>query len=307
MESPAVAVIPAFSPIEDAVVRGGGRVVTPEEADALVWVAPPDPESITAVLGTTPARWVQLPLTGIEPLVEAGVIDPARTWTCTKGAYSHATAEHALALMLAASRKIHRHVVEKHWWPREEHARVLRLQGSTVVLVGTGGIGRKLGAMLAPLGVRLLAVNRSGAPLESAERTVKSGELPAIVEEADWLVLAAPQTAETSKIVDAQLVRRMKPSAWIVNVARGGLVDTEALLQALREERIAGAALDVTDPEPLPDDHPLWSLDNVIITSHTANTVEMAIPELIMLVEENVRRFARGEPLDGLVDPALGY
>jgi phosphoglycerate dehydrogenase-like enzyme len=99
----------------------------------------------------------------------------------------------------------------------------------------------------------------------------------------------------------------MKPEAWIVNVGRGGLIDTPALVEALRARTIAGAGLDVTDPEPLPDGHPLWNMDNVIITSHTANTARMAMPELAAMIKENVARFARGDELDGLVDPVLGY
>ena len=99
----------------------------------------------------------------------------------------------------------------------------------------------------------------------------------------------------------------MRSDAWIVNVGRGGLIDTDALVEALRARTIAGAGLDVTDPEPLPDGHPLWSMDNVIITSHTANTARMAMPELAQMIKENVSRSARGEELVGLVDPALGY
>jgi phosphoglycerate dehydrogenase-like enzyme len=99
----------------------------------------------------------------------------------------------------------------------------------------------------------------------------------------------------------------MSEDAWIVNVARGGLIDTDALVNVLSDKRIGGAALDVTDPEPLPDDHPLWNLDNAIITPHVANTWAMALPELRELIRRNVRHFSRGEPLEGVVDVSLGY
>jgi phosphoglycerate dehydrogenase-like enzyme len=114
-------------------------------------------------------------------------------------------------------------------------------------------------------------------------------------------------TPETRHIVDADRLSTMKDTAWLVNVARGGHVDTDALVAALSRGTIGGAALDVTDPEPLPEGHPLWSLDNALITSHIANTWEMALPELRAMVERNVSAFASGRELEGLVDPELGY
>jgi phosphoglycerate dehydrogenase-like enzyme len=175
------------------------------------------------------------------------------------------------------------------------------------VIVGTGGIGRELAQMLAPLGVGVLAVNRSGAALAGAERTVAVGALEGVLPAAHFVVLAAALTAETSGLMGAAMFGAMRNDAWLVNVARGGLVETDALVDALTNGRIAGAALDVTDPEPLPVGHPLWSIDDVIITPHIANTWEMALPELTALVGRNVGRFARGEPLEGVVDLEAGY
>lgn len=288
-------------------IHAGGALVGEAEADGIVWTDPRDPEGIREVLGRSPARWVQLPFAGIESFANAGVIDPSRTWTCAKGIYGPATAEHALALVLLAARELHRHARTRRWLSNKELTATRRVAGGTVLIVGTGGIGTALAEMLRPLGPRLLAVNRSGRGLEGAERTLPFTRIAELLPEADWVVLAAPLTAETAKLVDAEALRAMKPSAWLVNVARGGLVDTEALVEALRDGRIAGAALDVTDPEPLPDGHPLWEMENVIITSHAANTFAMAIPELKALVERNVKHFAKGEALEGLVDVSLGY
>ena len=153
----------------------------------------------------------------------------------------------------------------------------------------------------------MIGVNRSGSPLEGAERTLPVTELDDVLDAADWLVLAAASTPETKALVDARRLSLLKPSAWVVNVARGELIDTPALVEALRESRVGGAALDVTDPEPLPDDHPLWELPNALITPHVANTWDMAVPELISMVRRNVAAFARGGPLEGLVDPLAGY
>lgn len=306
-KGPAVAVVPSRSEIEASVREAGGRLVAPSAADALVWMDPSDPEGLRAALVSSPATWVQLPFAGIEEFLAAGVIEPGRTWTCAKGIYGPSTAEHALALLLLAARGLHRHVRARKWRQRGDAAATRRLAGGTVLIVGTGGIGRSLAGMLAPLGPRILAANRSGEPMPGAERTVRVADLAAVVAQADWIVLAPALTPETERLFDAAMIARMKPSAWVMNVGRGRLIDTDALVAALRDERIAGAALDVTDPEPLPDGHPLWEIENVVITSHAANTWAMAVPELAALVRRNVEHFARGEPLEGLVDLDLGY
>jgi phosphoglycerate dehydrogenase-like enzyme len=161
--------------------------------------------------------------------------------------------------------------------------------------------------MLVPFEVRVVAVNRSGREVPGAERTVTIDHLPEVLRDADYVVLAASTTDETKGMFDAAMLARMKSDAWLINVARGALVDTDALVDALDEGVIGGAALDVTAPEPLPDGHPLWSLDNALITPHVANTWVMGLPALRGLVTRNVARFAAGVELEGLVDPALGY
>ncbi|HVL64230.1 MAG TPA: D-isomer specific 2-hydroxyacid dehydrogenase family protein [Actinomycetota bacterium] len=309
MTTPRIAVTPQGGEVmTQAVERGGGSVADPENADAIVWTDPARPETLGEVLRGSPARWVQLPFAGIERFVAAGVVDRQHTWTCAKGIYGHATAEHALTLTLVAARRIHRHVRSGTWLgDRGLQAPERRLKTSTVMIVGTGGIGAALRDMLLPIGARVLAVNRSGRPLDGAVRTVPIGDVHDLLGEADFVVLAAPATDATARMVDREWLEAMKDDAWLVNVARGSLVDTAALVAALRDGVVGGAALDVTDPEPLPDDHPLWTLDDVIITGHTANTWRMAVPELARLVEENVRRFAAGESLLGVVDPDLQY
>ena len=313
MSGPAIAVAPSggemFGPL---IEQAGGRVVGPAQAEGLVWTDPGDAAGLKALLTACPARWVQLPFAGIESFFAAGAIQPDRIWTCAKGIYGPATAEHAVALMLMAARRLHVHAAATSW---ASEARVgsgfgaaeRRLAGATVVIVGTGGIGRSLVGMLAPLGPRVVAVNRSGRELDGAERTVTADHLDEVAGEADFVVLAAAHTPETHHMVDAATLAAMPVEAWLINVARGGLVDTDALVAALRGGAIGGAALDVTDPEPLPDGHPLWDLSNAVITPHVANTWDMALPELAALVGRNVRRFTTGEALEGLVDPGAGY
>jgi phosphoglycerate dehydrogenase-like enzyme len=307
-DGPSIAIGPASLPqFEDAVRAGGGRLVDASEADGVIWVNPADPRGLKDLLETSPARWVQLPFAGIESFFEAGVIDPARTWTCAKGTYAHACAEHALALMLVAARRIHRHARDRAWVPPGLGSPERRLKGTTVLVVGTGGIGRALVPMLQPLGARMLGVSRSGTPVHGIERTGTTEELVGMAGEADFVVVCAALTPETKGLIDATVLDAMPPRAWLVNVARGGLVDTGALVAALQSGSIAGAALDVTDPEPLPEDHPLWSEPDVVITPHVANTWDMAIPDLAALLERNVAAFGAGERLEGGVDPVLGY
>jgi phosphoglycerate dehydrogenase-like enzyme len=303
-----VAIVPNFDTgIAEAVERGGGTAGDMADANALVWTDPFDPAKLRDALGKSAIEWVQLPFAGIERFFEAGVIDDARVWTCTKGAYGHSTAEHALALTLMAARRLHLHAATRSWSPAPGGVEERSLQGSTVVIVGTGGIGSALTRMLRPLQARIIGVNRSGRQLEGAASTVRTEALRAVAREADFLVVAAALTPETKHLIDRAIFGEMKKDAWLVNVARGGLVDHDALLEALQAESIGGAALDVTDPEPLPDDHPLWTQENVVITPHVANTWRMALPELRAMVERNVAHFIAGEELEGVVDPSLGY
>lgn len=302
--APKIAVLPASESLARAVVAGGGAPADPADADAIVWANPHDPAELGVVLARSAARWVQLPVAGVERFVEAGVLDASRAWTCAKGIYGPACAEHALGLILMGARALHVHA-RAHTWQAEPGTRLV--EGTTALIIGTGGIGRALAGMLAPLSVRVLAVNRSGSPMPGAARTEPVARMAPLLAEADWVVVAAASTPQTRRLIDAAALTGMKAEAWLINVARGELVDTDALVSALTAGRIGGAALDVTDPEPLPDDHPLWRMPNVVITSHLANNARVAIGRLSGMVERNVRRFAAGERLEGLVDPTLGY
>ena len=306
--SPGIAIAPVDDEgIGESIQRGGGRVVALDEADAIVWMDPHSPDSLKDALSRSSARWVQLPFAGIEAFVTAGVMDRERTWTCAKGVYGHATAEHALTLILAAARGLNRHVRASRWHDEGLSAPGRRVADATVLIVGTGGIGGALADMLVPLRARVLAVNRSGEPLLNADRTAPINELTGLLPEADFVVLAAPLTAETNGFFDDSMLRRMRSDAWLINVARGRLVITEALVSALEEKRIGGAALDVTDPEPLPEGHPLWAMGNVIVTPHVANTWAMGLRSLRRMVQENVALFSSGRELKGVVDLDAGY
>jgi phosphoglycerate dehydrogenase-like enzyme len=308
VKGPAVMVAPrSDAPFREAIEEGGGRYTKAKDAEAIIWTDPHDFKALAKLVRKVNPRWVQLPFAGIELFVRERVVDKDRVWTCAKGVYGRATAEHALALILAGARRLNDHIGAMGWRYGGFGTPERRLKDATVLVVGTGGIGRALVPMLHPLGVRVLAANRTGEALEGAEVTEPVENLVHLVTEADYVVLACALTPQTSGMFDRTMLDYMKEDAWLVNVARGKLVVTDHLVKALKQGTIGGAALDVTDPEPLPIGHPLWSFENVIITPHVANTWDMALPELRELVRRNVTHFAAGEELEGVVDPDLGY
>jgi phosphoglycerate dehydrogenase-like enzyme len=290
--------------LDDAVVEGGGTIVTPAEADAIVWTHHDDAATLGAVLAEhAHLRWVQLPWAGIEPYLDVVRAHADRTWTCGKGVYAEPVAEHALALALAGLRQLAGYARETSWTSQAG----ANLLGSRVVILGGGGITESLLRLLFPFRCHVTVVRRRPQAMQGADAVVGIDQLDAALEGATLLVLALALTPETTGLIDRRRLELLAPDAWVVNVARGAHIVTGDLVDVLAEARIGGAALDVTDPEPLPDGHPLWSEPRCLITPHTANTVEMAIPLLSERVRENVRRRLAGEPLLGTVDPASGY
>lgn len=288
----------------DAVAQGGATIVEPSAANGLVWTDPDDPTALGALLDAHPAiEWVQLPWAGIEPYVEVIRAHPERTWTCGKGVYAEPVAEHALALALAGLRQLGTYARATSW----SRQRGVNLLGANVVVLGGGGITESLLRLLGPFGCDVTVVRRSPRPMEGATRVVGEDALDDVLVGASVVVLALALTPATQGILDRRRLELLVPDAWVVNVARGAHIVTDDLVAVLAEGRIGGAALDVTDPEPLPDGHPLWSESRCLITPHTANTLEMAEPLLSERVRENVRRRIARAPLLGPVDPDSGY
>ena len=300
-----VAVAPFGSEsIESAIAAGGGKPVGPETAaDALVWLAPWDPDGLRAAVEIASPRWVQLSSAGVEVLAEAGVLDPGRTWTCAKGAYAEPVAEHALTLALAGLRVLPERINARSWGPSAGDS----LFDQPVTILGGGGIATSLLELLTPFRVAATVVRRSPLPVAGAASSVPLEGLRDALAGAKVVFVALALTPETDRIIGAAELAAMRTDAWLINVARGRHVDTDALVAALDAGAIAGAGLDVTDPEPLPDGHPLWGHPRCIITPHTADTPEMVDHMLAARVRDNVARFAAGQPLAGLVDPAAGY
>jgi phosphoglycerate dehydrogenase-like enzyme len=292
---------PESQVLESAITDGGGSIVPLEEANGIVCTGD-DVELLRRSL--LPAiQWVQLGAAGIEMWFDAGLMKPEVVWTAAKGAYARPIAEHILALILSAARLLPTRARARTWGAPGGRL----LTGATVGIVGAGGIGAELITILAPFATRTIALTRNGRAVPGAEISVGPDGLQLLLEQSDYVVLTAALTDETRGMIAEEELASMRPDAWLVNVARGGLVDTAALVAALRSGMIGGAALDATEPEPLPRGHELWGLPNAIITPHVASTREMGKWLLAERVTENVKRFREGRELLGVVDQRLGY
>ena len=286
----------------DAVVDGGGEVVEVSEAEALVWGAARDPDGLAQVLENADhIRWVQLPFAGIENFVH--LVDESRLWTCGKGVYAEPVAEMALTLALAGMRGFGTYARATEWSKPRGH----NLLGSRVTILGGGGITESLIGLLRPFDCRITVVRNRVTEMDGVDEVLQGDRYLDALPDADLVVLALALTPETEGIISRSELESMADHAWLVNVARGRHIVTDDLVWALQNDIIGGAGLDVTDPEPLPAGHPLWTLPNCIITPHVGNTPEMAVPLLSERIVVNVRAWANGDDLVGPVFPELGY
>jgi len=301
--SKAIAVEPECwrrSDLVTAVEAAGSTVVPVEDATALIWADPQNPQLFPAMLHDR-LDWVQLPYAGIDPFLH--MLDDERLWTCGKGVYARPVAEAALGMLLAGFRNIADYARQTSWSAPVGQ----NLHGANVVVLGGGGITEELLPLLVPFGCNVTVLRRSATPFPGAQSTATLDELHDALPTADAVVIALALTPETVGVIGAEELALMKETAWIVNVARGGHIDTDALVQALQGSTIGGAALDVTEPEPLPEGHSLWQLPNCFITPHVANTPEMGLKLLAERVTANVRAYLADQPLIGPVDTAAGY
>ena len=284
--------------IEQAIIRAGGRLAEFDEAEVAVWTST-DPQTwLQLGENREHVQWVQLLSAGVETWFEADAFDHDRAWTSAAGAYAYTVAEHALGLLLGVRRRFPESARVQRWESLDGET----VRGSTTVIVGCGSIGQALIPMLASVGSDVIAVTRSGREVEGAVESHDPSTLAEIWPRVDAVVLAAPATDHTRHVIDSRVLKLLPDDAVLINVARGSLVDTEALVDALTAGTIGGAGIDVTDPEPLPDGHPLWTMPNVLITPHVANPPRTLHVRLADRIEENVRRYIADEPLLGRVD-----
>lgn len=272
-----------------------GRLATPE-----VVAASPD------------LVWVQSPSAGVdryldnEPLMSTDRI----VLTNMRAVHGPTIADHSFAMLLMLTRnmRVHESNQREREWDRGEARAGIALEGRTMFVVGLGGIGTEIARRADGFGMRVIASRRSDKPApDFVDRVGKPDDLYEMLAEADVVAIALPLTPETEGLFDEKAFAAMKNGAFLLNVGRGRIVDTNALMAALDSGRLAGAGLDVTDPEPLPEDHPLWGYEQVVITPHTAAVADLTRERWWALYRENIRRFGAGEPLLNTVDKAAGY
>ncbi len=285
-----------------AIVAGGGHIVPVSEADALIWTQPRHADKLEVMLeDNRRITWVQLPYAGIEPFVH--LVQDDRTWTCGKGIFAEPVAELALTLALAGLRSLGTYVRSTTWLGEAGR----NLIGGKVTILGGGGIACALVRMLKPFDCHITVVRNRIEEMEGVDEVLAAERYVDALAGADLVVLALPLTAETEEMISLTELEMMETHAWLINVSRGKHIVTDDLVWALQNGVIGGAGLDVTHPEPLPDGHPLWSLPNCIITPHIGATLEMEEPLLSGRITTNIRLFAQGQPLHGVVYPDLGY
>jgi phosphoglycerate dehydrogenase-like enzyme len=272
--------------------------------------------------------WVHSASAGVERVLTPAGRARGLVITNARGVFSRPIAEYVLMMILSVSRRLPQLLElqrERTWQPLEG----VELRDVTVGIVGLGSIGRAVGALATAFGCRVVATrrrlgaetagephgHRDHAPDEDdhplieamVDRILGPEDLPELLAESDFIVLAAPLTSATEGMIDDEMLAAVKPGAWIINVARGALIDERALIRALRDGRLGGAVLDAFREEPLPPNSPLYDLPNVILTPHTSWSSGRVLDRSVELFCDNLRCYAAGEPLLNVVDPAVGY
>lgn len=257
-------------------------------------------------------QWLQTTSAGVERVLTPEMIDRGIVITNASGVHSVSISEHLMAMMLAFGRCLPLLMKnqQRHTWRDENlRAEVFELYGQTLMIVGVGDIGIALGNRAAAFGMKVIGVRRrTDLPQpDSFDEIVSTDDLTKRLPEADHVAICLPLTDATRGLVGTEQIQAMKPGAFIYNIGRGPIIDQEALLQALESGRLGGAGLDVTDPEPLPEDSPLWDMPNVLITAHTSGSSPVYWRRASEIVVENVSRWQHGEALNNVIDIEQGY
>ena len=259
-------------------------------------------------------KWLHSTAAGVGQLMYPELRKSGIEVTNASGVHRIPMAEHILGTLIALARRFPdslRYQQQGRWAQQElwnAPVRPCELRGQILLFIGFGAIGREVAKIIRPLGMRVWAVTRSGRAQEGlAEQVFPTSKLDEVLPQADFVVLAAPETPETRKMIGAREFGLMKPSAYFLNVSRGALVDEPALISALEQRRIAGAALDVASQEPLPPENPLWKLDNAFITPHMSAVSEHLWDRQTDLLMENLERWFAGDELLNRVDLNRGY
>lgn len=266
-----------------------------------------EPETFQRLVASIPRlRWVHTISAGVDHVLHAGLIDSEVILTNASGVFDTPIAETVLAYMLAVVKRLPEFLDQQraHRW----HYLPLReMSGLAVGIVGLGAIGSGVARRCRGFDMRVLGLRRHPGPSEVADEVFPPERLHDLLARSDFVVISLPLTSETEGLIGGPELAAMKPDAWLINVARGAIVDEAALIEALQEERIGGACLDVFCEEPLPEDSPLWDLPNVIVTPHNSWASPHLRDREAELFLENLRRYVAGEPLLNVVDKRAGY
>lgn len=257
-------------------------------------------------------RWVQTMGAGVEHFLTPTLATSALTLTATKGPLSVPMAEHVVAMLLALARRLPTFFADQQQrrWRRgaAEQGTLTEVEGKTIFVVGAGGVGGAIARICKQgLGMRILGLTRTGRADPCVDVALTLADLHRGLGEADFVSITLPLTAATTALFNARTFAAMKPTAYLLNVSRGKIVDEAALVAALTAGQIAGAGLDALAVEPLPDTSPLWELPNVLITPHTSAITDRLGDRFVDFWGENIRRFAEGEQLLGMVNKEAGY
>lgn len=309
---------PAFKRLHEAHPRVEVRIVHDQaefakqvpQAHAVIGARPYIKLATAVAKPTGNLRWVQTTTAGVDQSVPPELFAAEHvTITCIKGPPGPMMAEHALMLMLALPRNFpaYVHNQREHIWRREGQD-WLPLYGQTVAILGVGSGGGNLARICkTAFGMKVLGMSRTPRELPHVDRAFTSNELLSVLPDADFVVLCLPNTPQTRNIIDAAALAAMRPTAFLINVSRGALIDETALIAAMRAKQIAGAGLDVTTVDPIPKDSALWDLPNTIITPHIATESTKLSDAVVEFWCENVWRFAQAQPLLGTVDRINRY
>jgi len=275
-------------------------------AEAEIFYGNPTPQQFAAA---RKLKWVQSKTAGLDGFWFPALRSSSVTVTNLRGIYSDIIAEHVFGYVLSFARGLHiyRDRQRSGAW-QEDLAPVMTLPGKTMGIVGLGGIGLAVAERAHAFGLRVVGLDPAPkGQLEFLEQVYGGGEIAQLLEVSDFVVICVPHTAETEFLLNRKTLTRMKRSAILINIGRGKVVELAALTECLEAGRLAGAALDVFESEPLAPDHPLWQMENVIVTPHVAAISDEILPRREALILENVRRFVKGEGLLNVVDHHRGY
>jgi D-2-hydroxyacid dehydrogenase (NADP+) len=299
-------------------VTTGAKIVPVTEADVMQEIVEAD-----AYIGdiTSPEvragknlKWVGVMSAGVERVLfprdgTSALRDSNITLTNNKIVQGPEIADHALAMLLMLSRNLYilyKNDQQQLWNPRSFHG--IELNGKTAVVVGVGGIGTQIAVRATAFGMSVIGVDTEDKPfMPFLKRVVKPDQLDDVLPQADVVFISVPDTPKSHKMMGTHEFELMKKESYFIAVSRGGIYDMNGLVKALDEKRLAGAGVDVTDPEPLPKGHPLWKFENVIITPHIAGRSDQDTVRMIGTIKENIRRFVEGKPLINVVDKQKGY